>query len=532
MTKPLLTVGFAIYRDTDGGWFTLQSLHAHHPRVEILVVDNAPEPDRRIADCCRAVGGRYLHRPDLHGTSAPRDAVFRLAQTEWAMCVDAHVLLESGAIQALLDYAITHPESNDLIQGPMVHDDGRSLSTHWRPTAPPGLWGTWDAVWETPDGIVFTIGDSVHDHPDGHFVRRLDDGTPLDDIAKLIRFGPGDDLDALLSSRGYVKGGTRPFDIPMQGLGLFAMRKAAWPGFHPKFQGFGGEEGYIHEKVRQRGGKCLCLPALRWRHKFRHMEHGAPPPPYRLAKEDHVWNLLLGHRELGIDALPQIRQVFGQGLPAGVFEKLAADAEKVQPFGVSGDRKRLKLLGCWYSNNSAPLPLLQKSLGTIQRAVSETMHHDVQVTTSAWQAIPGNPFPCAVGRPEGIQGHAAIVAQMRRCLEQAGDWPYDGVVFLEHDVLYSPGHFDRMGDALATGAPVVANDDYQGLNATGFLKVKELHQPMHQMAMRHNVALANLDRAEEECKRQGWAYLEPQGDRFDWVRLPPIGLTPAIHVNW
>ena len=44
------------------------------------------------------------------------------------------------------------------------------------------------------------------------------------------------------------------FDIPMHGLGLFACRRAAWPGFHPKFRGFGGEEGYIHEKFRQCGG--------------------------------------------------------------------------------------------------------------------------------------------------------------------------------------------------------------------------------------------------------------------------------------
>ena len=53
------------------------------------------------------------------------------------------------------------------------------------------------------------------------------------------------------------------FEIPMQGLGLFACRRAAWVGFNTRFRGFGAEEGYIHEKTRQHGGRTLCLPFLR-----------------------------------------------------------------------------------------------------------------------------------------------------------------------------------------------------------------------------------------------------------------------------
>jgi hypothetical protein len=51
-------------------------------------------------------------------------------------------------------------------------------------------------------------------------------------------------------------------------MGVFSCRKGAWPGFNPMFRGFGGEEGYIHEKFRQAGGRCLCLPWLRWTHRF------------------------------------------------------------------------------------------------------------------------------------------------------------------------------------------------------------------------------------------------------------------------
>lgn len=480
MATPSLTIGCATFRDFEGIWMTLESLHAHHPRVHYLVIDNAPEPCTRTRAVTHAVGGRYLHRPDLHGTSAPRDALFRLAATDWVMCIDSHVLLEPGAVQALLDWIAAHPDSLDVVGGPMVYDDGKSVSTHWRPEAPPGLWGVWDT--------------------DPRYQ------------------------------------GTEPFEVPMQGLGLFAMRRAAWPGFHPLMRGFGGEEGYLHEKVRQRGGRALCLPALRWRHRFRHMEHGAPPPPYPLRLEDHTWNLLVGHRELGVDALPQIRDHFGQRLPAGVFEQMVAQAEKAQPWGVPADRKRLKLLGVWYTNSQAPTALLERSLRAIQRAVQETMHHDVKVATSAWRPVASNPFPCALGKPNAAPGHASIIAQIRAAMGLAGDYQWDGLVFLEHDCLYPPDYFDRMGNALASGAPVASNLDYIGLNSTGWLTVRERHEPLHQLSMRRDVALANLARAEEDCKRQGWALLEPDSgegaDRSAWARLPVEGLAPAVHVNW
>lgn len=468
-----LTVGIAVYEDLDGLYFTLQSLHAHHPRVKYLVIDNAPAGCSRSKGVTEAVGGRYLHRPDLHGTSRPRDALFRLADTPWVLCLDSHVLLEPGALQALLDYIREHPESKDLLQGPLVHDNGTGISTHWRQTTPPGLWGTWDV-------------DPRH-------------------------------------------AGQEPFEIPMQGLGLFAMRCSAWPGFHPSFRGFGGEEGYIHEKTRQHGGKVLCLPRLRWRHRFRHMEHGAPPPPYRLAKEDHVWNLLVGHRELGIDATEAIRKDFAQGLAPGMFEQLLSQAEKTQAQGQLAQRPRLRLLGVWYTNNAAPEKLLQASLRTIKDAVEQTMFHDVSVATSAWAAIANNPFPCTLGKPQA-SGHAAILEQIDRCLGHAGTVPF-GVVFLEHDVLYPPGHFDRMGNALVLGAPVVSNLDYIGLNETGWLNVKERHEPMHQLAMRWSTTQANLYRCENDVREGKPVLLEPQGDRTDWVRLPPEGLTPAVHVN-
>jgi hypothetical protein len=91
-------------------------------------------------------------------------------------------------------------------------------------------------------------------------------------------------------------------EIPMQGLGIFSCRKEAWLGFNAMFRGFGGEEGYIHEKFRQNGRKCWCLPFLRWVHRF-----GRPDGvKYPLTIDNKLRNYFIGHHELGLDVAPVI----------------------------------------------------------------------------------------------------------------------------------------------------------------------------------------------------------------------------------
>jgi hypothetical protein len=87
-----------------------------------------------------------------------------------------------------------------------------------------------------------------------------------------------------------------PFEIPAQGLGLFTCRKEAWLGFNEHFRGFGGEEWYIHDKFRQAGHRVMCLPFLRWVHRF-----GRPGgTKYTLSLWNKVRNYVIGHNELGL----------------------------------------------------------------------------------------------------------------------------------------------------------------------------------------------------------------------------------------
>jgi hypothetical protein len=107
-------------------------------------------------------------------------------------------------------------------------------------------------------------------------------------------------------------------------MGVFACRKDAWLGFNPRFRGFGGEEVYIHEKFRQAGRKAMCLPFLRWVHRF-----GRPDGiPYKPVWEDRIFNYLMGHAELGLDPAP-VFEHFKDKVSAQNLERVRQEALSV-----------------------------------------------------------------------------------------------------------------------------------------------------------------------------------------------------------
>jgi len=153
--------------------------------------------------------------------------------------MDCHVLLVPGALRELLHYYEYHPDTKDIIQGPLMYDNMSQYSTHFKPEWREQMYGTWAT-----------------------------------------------------NNEGLKRG--EPFEIPMCGLGIFSCKKEYWPGFNNLFRGFGGEEWYIHEKFRQRGGKALCLPFLVWVHRF-----GRPDGvKFPLSLESKVRNYMIGWLEL------------------------------------------------------------------------------------------------------------------------------------------------------------------------------------------------------------------------------------------
>lgn len=267
--KPFLTIGMAMCRNFTQTKWTVQMIRMMHPEVqdeiEILVCDNCPDDPNGRAAARWLTGwcpnGRYEEANEIQGTAYPRDQVFKKARGEWVICIDSHVTFPLGTLRKFIDWAKLQGETRDLFQGPMVMDDLRPhhMATHFNPTWGAGMWGQW-----------------------GTDPELLDPDAP-------------------------------PKEIQMHGLGCFACRKDAWPGFNPRFCGFGAEEGYIHEKFRRAGAKCMGLPLLPWWHDYKPEEL---PHSYSIPTQYRIRNYLIAWMELGWPWDEILQEYAGQLQPA------------------------------------------------------------------------------------------------------------------------------------------------------------------------------------------------------------------------
>jgi glycosyltransferase involved in cell wall biosynthesis len=225
--------------------------------VEILVVDN--KGDNNLRDWIKywLDGVRYERYTISCGTTQPRQHVFDAAKGDYVMCIDSHVLLGRNVVSDMIRWIDNNPKCDDLLHGPMMYDNGKTYVTRMDPAWRDSMFGTWE------------------DPP----------RTELPD---------------------------EPFEIPMMGLGLFCARRESWLGFNPAFRGFGGEEGYIHQKYRNHGRRVMCLPFLKWYHFF------GLGTGYQVSLVDRVRNYMIGFWEVGLDTAPVIEH-FGKRLAEQVI---------------------------------------------------------------------------------------------------------------------------------------------------------------------------------------------------------------------
>ena len=259
MTK--LTIGMCCYDDFDGVFFSIQALRMYFPicmtdDVELIVVDNNPsgkhgEPTKKLMNWVK--NGKYI--PYTARTStAIRNEIFRNASGQYTISMDCHVMFMPEALDYLLKYYEENPDCLDIVQGPLMYDGLGGCLTHFRPIWGDQMYGKW-----------------------GTETGKLQEG--------------------------------KPFEIPMQGLGVFSCETKNWRGFNKLFKGFGGEEGYIHEKFRQMGGKAMCIPQFKWVHRFARPEG----VKYPLRLQDRIWNYFIGWMELqgpDGDMVNKIEEVF------------------------------------------------------------------------------------------------------------------------------------------------------------------------------------------------------------------------------
>ncbi|MES2299607.1 MAG: glycosyltransferase family A protein [Pseudomonadota bacterium] len=255
----LLTIGMSTYDDFDGVYFTVQALRMYHDickanEVEFIVLDNNPTSEHGAATKKFLEGwahdvARYIPYTEKNSSFVKYD-IANYATGKYVLILDCHVMLQPNALTALIEYYSKNPNCKDLVQGPLIYDDLLNYATEFNPKWQNSMYG----VWKT-------------------------------------------------SKESYLVG--KPFEIPLQGMGLLSFERAHWPGISKHFKGFGAEEGYIAEKFRRNGGKNICLPQLGWLHRF------ARPAgvKYPLVLEDRVWNYFVGWLELSQD--PQHEMVLG-----------------------------------------------------------------------------------------------------------------------------------------------------------------------------------------------------------------------------
>jgi len=255
MNKPFLTIGMPTFDDYHGVYFSIQALRMYHSEImdktEIIIVDNNPNSPhgkdlKSFSNSSPNI--KYIPYEESVGPANAKNQVFKEAKAPYVLCMDGHIFFENGSLDRLINTYEQTPETNDLYQGPLVYDDLQNISTHFDPVWRGQMYG----IWATDE-------------------------------------------------RGRDKNGD-PFEIPMQGMGVFSCRKEAWLGFNEHFRGFGGEEGYVHEKFKQHGRKCWCLPFLRWVHRFNRPDG----VKYPLTMESKLRNFFIGHYELGLDIAPII----------------------------------------------------------------------------------------------------------------------------------------------------------------------------------------------------------------------------------
>lgn len=266
--NPILSIGMATYNDYDGVYFTIQSLRLYHSicntdDVEFIIIDNNPDGNeskflkqlinRDVKE------GQYIPVKD-QTSSFVKYRTPDYATGQYIIIMDCHVLLVPGAIKSLLQYYDENPNTKNLIQGPMLSNSLTKYNTHWKPEFRGNMYGCWS-----------------------HDEKKFQEGNP--------------------------------FEIPMQGNALLSFNKDAWHGINPNFKGFGGEQGYIQDKFRQWGGKCICLPQFQWVHRF-----GRPNGvPFKCSLDDRVWNYFLGYLDLykdpNHDMITQIYDHFKTQIP-------------------------------------------------------------------------------------------------------------------------------------------------------------------------------------------------------------------------
>ena len=253
-----LTIGLANWDDPEGAWWTLSSLRLNHvpvtsQDVELLVVDDMPQPQVALQKTCSLANARYVHSGLGQGPARAKDKVWEHAQGDYVLLLDSHVLLQPNVVGYLLNAIVANTVGKNMWVGPLLNESGGMTATELLPELRGHFFGVW------------------HTNLDPAPVR----------------------------------------EIHAHGSAFCFMQRKHYPFFSPYFKGFAGEEIYLHDKVRRNGGRVLCHRALGWVHRFDRFGRNIT---YTLSLNDKMRNYMIAAYEMNWN-IQQMREYFGKGLP-------------------------------------------------------------------------------------------------------------------------------------------------------------------------------------------------------------------------
>lgn len=202
-------------------------------------------------------------------------------------------------------------------------------------------------------------------------------------------------------------------------------------------------------------------------------------------------------------------------------------------------QSKRKVLGIFCTTNKIHPNLLKLTLDCIKNAADNAKNCMVEVVTISWEIIPNCPFPNYI-TPYRNLGHLNYVLQMKQGLLKDPQ-NSDIVCILEHDVMYPDNYFDVIVDNWSANHYGVCNNNYIGMNQTGYLDVVQRHQPMSLMSFAKFFFTQLLSHKIDEIVNSigdhysnifpyGWCCVEPD-DKSLMNFIDFTDEKPAIHVN-
>lgn len=270
MHNPTISATIAT-RDDDNIWWTLQLLIELHGDElnEIVIVDNSASTNNdkfstSLKALCNNTYQRrdksqipvvYVKAPGPASSCLYKERAIQKATSDYILQMDSHVYFPAGVIANLREYLRSeHHHEKDLVTGPLFSRSGMG-----------GLKATSQMI-RAGERHDLPANAEIHD---GYVCRGGNIGVWVTD-------------DRLYEGQS--------FEVQQHGLGAFCIKRECWPGFLPTSLGFGGNETYLVESVRERGGRVMCLPDLAWVHMF----FRPSGPPYKVKWSSRCENYLDG----------------------------------------------------------------------------------------------------------------------------------------------------------------------------------------------------------------------------------------------